>query len=90
VRVESHGGCGGGDCGGNCGSGDDDSVWGKLLTHTLELSGNPTRRYIWERVERTDKGVRISHISNLWYVNGSLTCRRILRHGASGFASYSN
>jgi hypothetical protein len=49
VNVESHGD-------GNAGR-------GKLLTRPLELSGNPTSRDIWERVEGMDEGVRTSGIS---------------------------
>jgi hypothetical protein len=41
-----------------------------------------------EQVGGTDEGVRISRIQYLWYVNGSFTCRKILRHGTSGFTSH--
>jgi hypothetical protein len=32
-----------------------------------------------------DEGMRISHIQYLKYLKGSSTCRKILRHGTSGF-----
>jgi hypothetical protein len=35
-----------------------------------------------------DKRMRISRTQHLWYVNGSFTCRKILRHGTSGFTSH--
>jgi hypothetical protein len=41
----------------------DDGSWGKLLTRSPELSGNPTSRDIWDRVGGMDEGVRIFHIS---------------------------
>jgi hypothetical protein len=34
-----------------------------------------------------DEGVRIFACQYLKYLKGSLTCRKILRHGASGFTS---
>jgi hypothetical protein len=37
---------------------------------------------------RMDKGVRILPILYLRYLKGSLTCRKILRHGTSGFTSH--
>jgi hypothetical protein len=49
VSVESHGD-------------DGDANWGKLLTHPLELSGNPTSRDIWERLREMEEGERILHI----------------------------
>jgi hypothetical protein len=58
VNVESHGG--------------DDAGWGKLLTRSPELSGNPTSWDIWVQVGGTV----------------SLTCCKILRHGASFFTSH--
>jgi hypothetical protein len=69
--MESHGG--GGDAG-----------WGKLLTCPPELSGRPTSRVIWEQVEGMDEGVRILPIQYLRYLNTSLTCCKILQHGAFG------
>jgi hypothetical protein len=51
VSVESHG--------------DDDAGWEKLLTRPPELSGNPTRRDIWERVGGMDERVRTLRISIL-------------------------
>jgi hypothetical protein len=60
---------------------------GKAPDLSTELSGSPTRRVIWEQVEETD-GVRILHIQYLKYLKGYLTCRKILRHGASGFTSH--
>jgi hypothetical protein len=41
-----------------------------------------------ERVGEKDEGMRIFRIQYLWYVNGSFTCREILRHGTSGFTSH--
>jgi hypothetical protein len=41
-----------------------------------------------ERVGGMDEGMRISLIHCLWYVNGSFTCRKILRHGISGCTSH--
>jgi hypothetical protein len=38
------------------------------------------QRYL-ERMGGMDEGVRILHIHYLWYVNGSFTWRKILRHG---------
>jgi hypothetical protein len=61
VSVESHGG--GGDDDDDDDDDNDDDDWGKLPTRPPELSGNPTNRDIWERVEGMDE-VRISHISN--------------------------
>jgi hypothetical protein len=40
-----------------------------------------------ERIRGMDEGMRILHIPYLWYVNGSSTCHKILRHGTSGFTS---
>jgi hypothetical protein len=54
----------------------DDADWRKL-TSPPELSGNATGRDVWERVGGME-GVRILRIQNLRYVNGSLTCRKIL------------
>jgi hypothetical protein len=65
--------------------GDDVAGWGKLLTHPPQLSGNPTSRDIWERVGGMDEEVRIFAYLHLRYVNGFLTRRKILRHGASSF-----
>jgi hypothetical protein len=41
-----------------------------------------------ERVGWMDEGVRILCFQYLWYVNGSFTCRNVLRHGTSGFSSH--
>jgi hypothetical protein len=41
-----------------------------------------------ERVGGMDEDIRILRIQYLWCVNGSFTCRNILRHGTSGFTSY--
>jgi hypothetical protein len=41
----------------------DDTGWRKRLTRPPELSGNPTSRDIWERVEEMDEGVGILYIS---------------------------
>jgi hypothetical protein len=38
-----------------------------------------------ERVGGMDEGMRMLRIQYLWYVNESFTCRKILRHGTSGF-----
>jgi hypothetical protein len=56
MSVESHG--------------DDDTDWGKLLTHPPEFSGKLISTDIWERVGVMDEGVRILHIS-------ILRCQRI-------------
>jgi hypothetical protein len=40
-----------------------------------------------ERVGGMDEGMRILHIQYLRYVNGSFTCRKMLRHGTSGLTS---
>jgi hypothetical protein len=42
---------------------DDDAGWGKLLTLSPELLGNPTSRDIWKRVREMDEGVRILLVS---------------------------
>jgi hypothetical protein len=60
---------------------------GKLLTCPPGLSGNPTSRDIWERVGGTDEGENFAY-QYLRYVNGFLTSRKILRHGAPGFTSH--
>jgi hypothetical protein len=72
VSMDSHGGGGDDD--------DDDAGWGKLLTRPLELSGNPTSRDIWKRVGGMYEGENFA-CQYLRYVNGFLTCRKILRHG---------
>jgi hypothetical protein len=41
-----------------------------------------------ERVGGMNEGIRILLIQYLWCVNGSFTCRKILRHGTSGFTSH--
>jgi hypothetical protein len=51
VSVECHGGD------------DDDAGWGKILTRSPELSGNPASRDIWERVGGMDEGVTILSVS---------------------------
>jgi hypothetical protein len=66
---------------------DDDAGWGKLLTRSLELSGNPTSRDIWKRVGGMYEGENFA-CQYLRYVNGFLTCRKILRHGVIGFISH--
>jgi hypothetical protein len=73
LSVESHG--------------DDDVGWGKLLIRLPELSGNPYSRVIWEQVRGMDERARILPIQYLRYLNGSLTCRKILQ-GTSGFTSH--
>jgi hypothetical protein len=35
-----------------------------------------------------DEEMKILLIQHLWYVKGSFTCRKILRHGTSGFTSH--
>jgi hypothetical protein len=60
---------------------------GKLLTRPPELSGNSASRDIWDRVGGMGEGVSFA-CQYLRYVNGPLTCRKILQHGASGFASH--
>jgi hypothetical protein len=72
----------------NVESNGDDASWRKLLTYPPELSGSPTSRVIWEQVGRMDEGVRILLIQYLRYLKGSLICRKILWHGASGFTSH--
>jgi hypothetical protein len=39
-------------------------------------------------IRRNYEGMIISHIQYLWYVNGSFTCRKILRRSTSGFTSH--
>jgi hypothetical protein len=47
--------------------------------------GSPTNRDIWDQVSGMDEGVNILHIS-IWDASTDiLTCRKILRHWASGF-----
>jgi hypothetical protein len=58
------------------------------VTRAPELSGNPTRRVICEQAGGMDEGVRILSINYLEYLKGSLTCRKILQHWASGFTSH--
>jgi hypothetical protein len=41
-----------------------------------------------DRVGGMEEGVRISRIQYLWYVNGSITSRKILRHETSGVTSH--
>jgi hypothetical protein len=41
-----------------------------------------------ERVGGMDEGMRILHIQYLWYINWSITCHKILRHGTSGCTSH--
>jgi hypothetical protein len=41
-----------------------------------------------EPVEGMNEGLKILPIQYLWSVKGSLTCRKILRHGSSGFTSH--
>jgi hypothetical protein len=74
VSVERHGG-----------DDYDDASWEKLLTRPPELSGNPTSRDTWER--RKNRSSENFAYHYLWYVNWSLTCRKILRRGTSGFTS---
>jgi hypothetical protein len=45
------------------------------------------QRYL-EQVGGMDEGMRILRIQCLWYLNWSLTCRKILRRGTSGFTSH--
>jgi hypothetical protein len=47
------------------------AYWKILITFGIQLEGN-SGNFAYQ---------------HLWYVNGSLTCRKILRHGASGFTS---
>jgi hypothetical protein len=68
---------------------DDDAGWGKLQICPPELSGNPTSRDIWHQVGRMNEEVRILHISIFDMSTELLTCRKILRHEASGFTSHS-
>jgi hypothetical protein len=71
---------------GSCG--DDDVDWVSLLTRLPELYGSPSSRDIWREWEEWMKEWEFPHTQYLWYVNGSLTCRKILRHGAPGFTSH--
>jgi hypothetical protein len=65
--------------------------WSCWLGITPDLSTRarwqPYQQRHLERVEGMDKGMRILCIQYLWYVNGSFTCRKILRHGTFGFTS---
>jgi hypothetical protein len=66
----------------------DDAGWRKHLTCPPELSGNPTRRVIWEQVggmdERSENFTLQAFCSHLQVI---FTCCKILQHGASGFTS---
>jgi hypothetical protein len=68
--------------------GNDDADWGKLLSRLPELSGNPTSRVIWQRAGGTDEGEKILAFEYLRYLKKSLTYRKLLRRGASGFTSH--
>jgi hypothetical protein len=62
----------------------DDTGSGKLLTPPPEFSGNPTSRGASRKKE-----VRIlscKHFVRTWKL--FFTCRKVLRHGASGFTSH--
>jgi hypothetical protein len=67
--------------------------WWRRLEITPDLSTGARWQSYQQRhlgrVREMDEGVRILRIHYLWYVNGSLTCRKILRHGTSGFTSHS-
>jgi hypothetical protein len=74
VSMESHGG-----------DDDDDAGRGKLLTCPPELSGSPTSK---TSVASRRNGRRSENFAYLKYLKGSLTCRKILRHGTYGFTSH--
>jgi hypothetical protein len=68
--------------------------WWCQLGMTLDLSTRACwqsyqQRHL-ERVGGMDEWMRILRIQYLWYVNGSFTCHKILRHGTSGFTSHLN
>jgi hypothetical protein len=67
---------------------DDAAGWGKLLTRPPDLSGSPASRTIWEQVwgmhERNENFILQALRSHLKVI---FICRKILRHGASGFIS---
>jgi hypothetical protein len=54
----------------------------------LGITPYSSTRALWKSYQQRhlerggmDEGMRISRIQYLWYVNGSFTCRKILRHG---------
>jgi hypothetical protein len=57
-----------------------------LLVHQSSLAILPA--VIWEQVGGMGEGVRILPIQYLKHFKGSLTCRKILQHGADGFTSH--
>jgi hypothetical protein len=66
--------------------------WCCRLGITLYLSTRARRqsyqqRHL-ERVGGMNEGMRILLIQYLWYVSGSFTCCKILRHGTSSFTSH--
>jgi hypothetical protein len=67
-----------------------DTDRGKLLTHPQELSGIPTSSHLVAKQEELAVEIMTFpyEVVCLFHTSkGSLTYRKILRHGASGFAS---
>jgi hypothetical protein len=62
----------------------------------LGITPHSTTRTLWQCYQQRhlvqlgwmDKGVRILPIQYLRYLKGSLTCRKFLQHGTSGFTSH--
>jgi hypothetical protein len=52
-----------------------------------QLSGSPTSRHL-EAIRRNGWRSENFAYQKLRYINGSLTCHKILQHGASGFTSH--
>jgi hypothetical protein len=62
--------------------------WWCRLGITPDLYSYKAQQRHLVRVEGMDEGMRIYRIQYLWYVNGYLTYRKILRRGNSGFTSH--
>jgi hypothetical protein len=68
--------------------GDGDAGWGWLLTCPPELWQSYQQRHLGQ-VGGIDKWEFLPiSMMYLKYLNGSLTCRKILQHGPSGFTSH--
>jgi hypothetical protein len=74
VSVESHGG--------------DDAGWVQFLTHPPELCGSRTSRLPGQFGGIDGRWSENFACQYVKYLKGALTCRKILRHGTSGFTSH--